>query len=180
MKKKPKKTGRPSRYHKRYCRMLIHFFDIEPFTTQLVPHYDESGKKHKSGPKKGEQVVTWIETKREANRTPTLERFAKKINVNIATVYRWIDEKHASFHKDFCEAFARARELRKWFLVENELQGAYKSSSNFKYIANNVTDMTEVQKQEITGADGGMIKIQVVHFAKANIDNDDGGSPSTD
>lgn len=157
--------------------MLIHFFDIEPFTTQLVPHYDESGKKHKSGPKKGESVVTWIETKREANRTPTLERFAKKINVGIRTLYDWLDNDHASFKPEFSHAFARAREVRKWFLVENALHRCY-DANTFKYVANNETDMTE--KHEVTGKDEGPIEIKVVHFAKGIIDNDAGGSPSAD
>ncbi len=166
-KKKAKKIGRPTHYKKRYCQMLIKFFDIEPFTQTKVPHYDESGKKHKRGIHKGEGVITHYETKKEPNRTPTLLGFAKKIGVCIATVYNWINEDHASYHKEFLDAFACAREIRKMFLVENELHGTYKSGA-FKYIANNLTDMTDVQKQEITGADGKPIPLSIVDFEKIN------------
>jgi len=169
---KKKKTGRPTQYKSRYCQMLIRFFDIEPFTEQKVPHYDESGKKHKNG----QPVVTWYETKKEPNRTPTLRAFAKKIEVSYVTVYSWLKK-----HEEFLNAFARAREARKWFLIENGLNGLYPPNT-FKYVANNETDMKDTSKHELTGEDGGPIKakVEVVHFAKANTDNDDGGSPDTD
>ena len=165
MKQGSLKTGRPTQYKARYCRMLIKFFDIEPFTEAQIPHYDESGKKHKSGRHKGEVIVTHYETKKEPNRTPTLQRFAKKIGVNISTVNRWIDENHDSYHKEFCAAFACARACRRDFLIENELHGTYKSGS-FRYIANNMTDMTDVQKHELTGEDGKPIPVSIVDFEK--------------
>lgn len=141
------KTGRPPQYKKRYCQMLINFFGIEPFSEQKVNHYDESGKKNKNG----QPVVAWIETKKAANRTPTLQRFAKKIKVGISTVYDWLNENHDSFHKEFSDAFACARELRKNFLIENALHRTIDSSS-FKFTAENLTDMREKQEHEFSGA----------------------------
>lgn len=158
-----KKTGRPPQYKKRYCNMLINFFGIEPFTEQKVKHYDESGKQHGNG----QPVVSWIETKKEANRTPTLQRFAKKIKVGVSTIYDWLNEEHASFHKEFSDAFACARELRKWFLIEQALHRTIDSAS-FKYTANNVTDMRDKQEHEVSGADGGPIPVSIVDFEKIN------------
>lgn len=157
------KTGRPPQYKSRYCQMLIRFFDIEPFTEVKIPHYDESGKKHKTGRNKGEGVVTHYETKKEPNRTPTLQRFAKKIKVGISTLYRWLDEENEeTFKKEFWDAFACARACRRDFLIENELHGTYKSGS-FKYIAGNLTDMTDESKHEITGPGGKPLEpIQII------------------
>ncbi|MCH8121167.1 MAG: hypothetical protein IIC00_15775 [Planctomycetes bacterium] len=159
------KTGRPPKYHTRYCGMLIRFFDIEPFSAVKIPHYDESGKKHKSGRHKGEGVVTHYETKKEPNRTPTLQRFAKKIKVGISTVYDWLNKEHASFHQAFSDAFTCARACRRAFLIENELHGTYKSGS-FRYIAGNLTDMTDIQKHELTGEGGKPIPMSIVDFGK--------------
>ena len=175
-KKKTKKTGRPPQYKARYCQMLVKFFDIEPFTETKVPHYDESGKVHERGRKKGQAVVTWHETKKEPNRTPTLTDFAKKIGVGISTVYDWLNEEHASYHKEFSDAFACARACRRDFLIENELHGTYKSGS-FRYIANNLTDMTDTQKHEITGEGGKPIPVSIVDYSKIDLESlkpDDG------
>lgn len=180
MKKAPK-TGRPPKYHARYCGMLVRFFDIEPFEEVRIPHYDESGKEHKSGRHKGEGIITHYEIQRNPNRTPTLQRFAKKIKVYIATIYNWLDEEHASFHREFLDAFTCARACRRAFLIENGLCGCH-SPNYAKFVATNLTDMKDTQKQEITGADGGPVKtkIEVVHFAKVNSHNVNGGSPDTD
>jgi len=167
-KKKAKKTGRPTQYKKRYCRMLIKFFDIEPFTEVNIPIYDESGKIHKSGRHKGEGVVTHYEVKRNPNRLPTLQRFAKKIGVSVKTVYNWIDEKHDSHKPEFLHAFACARVLRRNFVIENGLIGTHQHSYA-KFVATNLTDMKDTQKQEISGVDGGPIPLKVVDFAKVDL-----------
>ncbi len=164
-KKKAKKNGRPTEYKKRYCSMLIKFFDVEPFEDVEIPHYEKSGKTYESGKEKGKPIVVWVDTKMVPNRRPTLRRFAHKIKVNIQTVYNWIDEKHNSFKPQFLGAFTRARELRKEFLVENGLLGLYPPSS-FKFVATNETDMKDTQKQEITGTDGGPIPMRIVDFEK--------------
>lgn len=139
-------------------------------------HYDESGKKHRNG----RSVVTWIEIKREPNRLPTLQNFAKKIKIGISTVYDWLNEEHDSYRQEFSDAFACARACRKNFLIENGLVGCH-NHSYAKFVATNLTDMKDTQKQEITGEDGKPVKVvEVVHFAKANTDNDNGGRSDTD
>lgn len=176
-----KKAGRPSQYKSRFCRMLIKFFDVEPFTEVKVPVYDESGKTYKRGIHKDEKVVTHFDVKRNPNRLPTLQQFAKKIHIGISTVYDWLNKDHASYHQEFSDAFACARDLRKNFLIENGLHGCHQHSYA-KFVATNLTDMKDTQKQEITGEDGGPVKakVEVIHFDKANIDNNNGGSPDTD
>ena len=162
-KAKKKKVGRPTQYKSRYCQMLINFFDIEPFTDLEIPHYNKFGKTDKEG----NPIVTWVDVKRVANRTPTLQRFAKKIGVGISTIYDWLNEKHGSYKPKFSDAFACARELRKWFLIENGLHRCHDATYG-KFVITNLTDMKDTQKQEITGPDGGPVKaeLKVVHFAK--------------
>lgn len=150
---KKKTVGRPTQYKSRYCRMLIDFFDIEPFEDVKIPHYEKSGKTHKSGKNEGEPIVVWVDTKKVANRTPTLRRFAKKIGVGISTLYDWLDKNHGSFKREFSDAFTRARELRKDFLIENGLHGCH-NPAFAKFVAVNLTDMKDVTKQEHTGEDG--------------------------
>lgn len=159
--------------------MLIKFFDIEPFEEVHIPKYDESGKTHKSGRRKGEHVITHYEIQREPNRIPTLQRFAKKIGVGIRTLYDWLDEEHGSYKPAFSHAFTCAYALRKNFLIENGLLGCH-NHSYAKFVATNLTDMKDNQKHEVTGKDDGPVQLKVVHFAKANTDNDNGGSPDTD
>lgn len=147
-----KKNGRPTKYKSRYCNMLIKDFSIEPFSEIKIGHKDELGKK-------------WYEIKREANRLPTLQRFASKIKVGISTVYDWLDKNHASYQKKFSDAFARARVLRQNFLMENGLAGTHEGGYA-KFVATNLTDMKDKKKHEVTGEAGGPIPVQVIDFAK--------------
>ncbi|KKN74467.1 hypothetical protein LCGC14_0390870 [marine sediment metagenome] len=171
-KKKPrkKKNGRPSQYKARYCGMLIRFFDIEPFEEVRIPHYDESGKEHKSGRHKGETIVTHYEIQRNPNRTPTLQRFAKKIKVGISTIYRWLDENEETFKAEFRDAFTCARACRRSFLIENGLCGCH-SPAYAKFVAVNLTDMKDTQKQEVTGPEGRPIPVSIIDYSTVDLDS---------
>lgn len=127
--------GAPTKYKPEYCDRLIEFFDREPWEDVEMPHYDEKGN------------VKWVDFKRMAVKLPTLRDFAKSIEVGVRTVYDWIDEKHASYQREFSQAFSQAQEIRKDFLIQNGLQGLYPPAS-FKFVAVNVTDMTDKQEVE--------------------------------
>lgn len=122
-------AGRPTKYNTEYCKRLIEFFDKDPFEDKQLEHYDKDGN------------VKWIDYKRMANRLPTLRNFAKSIEVNIDTVYEWIKQ-----HEEFSDAFTHAKELQKWFLIENGLNGCYNPMFAI-FTAKNITDMRD--KQEI-------------------------------
>lgn len=76
------------------------------------------------------------------NRLPTLKNFAKEIEVAYTNVYQWIKK-----HKKFRHAFTQAKKIRKWFLIENGLQGMYNPAFAM-FVAKNITDMKDVQKIE--------------------------------
>lgn len=119
-------VGRPTKYKPEYCQALIDFFDVEPYEERQIQHY-----------KNGD--VSWSDYKRFPNRIPTLRKFAKSINVNYTTVYEWIEK-----HKEFSNAFTHAKEIRKWFIIENGLEGLY-NPAFAKFVAVNVTDMRDNQ-----------------------------------
>jgi len=83
---------------------------------------------------------------------PILRKFAKKIDVCVFRVYCWINEKSPTYHKEFSDAFACAKEIRKDWLIDLGLSGMTPPAS-FKFIAINVTDMVDTQKidQSVTG-----------------------------
>lgn len=136
-------AGRPSKYKSRYCEDLIAFFDVEPYEDREIEHYDKDGN------------VKWTDFKRVANRLPTLRDFAKKIGVHIDSLYEWQKR-----HKEFSEAVTRAEEIRKWFLIENGLNGCYNPAFGI-FVAKNITDMRD--RVEHTGKDGEPIEANVKH-----------------
>jgi len=91
-----------------------------------------------------------MDYKREPRKLPTLVQFAKSINVSYPTVYNWQWEKSGSFQKEFLEAFTRAKELQKDFLIQAGLMGLY-NPIFAKFTAINITDMRDVQETKLSG-----------------------------
>lgn len=139
-------TGRPSKYNSKYCKDIVAFFDMEPYQERDIPHYNKDGS------------VRWTDIKRMPNTLPTLRNFAKKIKVNISTIYNWLDPEHASFHQEFLDAFTQAKDLQKWFLIENGLNGLYNPAFAI-FVATNITDMKNKEVKQHEGKDGGPIQI---------------------
>jgi len=144
--------GRPTKYKPEYCEKLIEFFDIEPWEERKIPHY-----------KNGE--VVWTDIKILPVRMPTLRGFAKSIDISIRAIYNWVDLKSKTYQEEFMHAFAHAKEIRKDWLVDVGLSGSAPPAS-FKFVAVNVTDMTDKTEHELTGKDGKPIPLQIVDFAK--------------
>lgn len=162
-----KKNGRPTKYKPSFCEKLIKFFDSDPYEEREIPHYAKSGKKDKEG----EPIVVWVDYKRMPNNLPTLRDFAKLIKVGTSSVYRWLDEKDGAFQIKFQDAFILAQELRKWFLIQNGLQGLY-NPLFAKFTAINVTDMKDKQETEVSGT----VKHEIVNFSNVKVtsNNSDG------
>lgn len=136
-------AGRPTKYQEEYCQMLIDFFDVEPYEEREINHYEKDGS------------VKWTDYKRMANKLPTIRDFAKKIDVHIDTIYEWL-----KVYEEFSEAYTRAQEMRKWFLIENGLNGCYNPAFAI-FVAKNITDMKDTQDHNI----GGAIKLELIKNA---------------
>lgn len=126
------KAGRPTKYKPEYCQKLIEFFDVEPYEDKPLEHYGKDGE------------VKWTDYKRMANRLPTLRNFAKEIGVSFDTVYEWVKQ-----HPAFSDAFTQAKDLQKWFLIENGLNGCYNPAFAI-FTAKNITDMRDLSNVDHT------------------------------
>lgn len=145
------KNGRPSKYKSEFCQQLIAFFDVEPYEDKPLEHYGKDGE------------VKWTDYKRMANKLPTMRNFAKEIGVSIDTVYEWVKQ-----HKDFSDAFTQAKDLQKWFLIENGLNNCYNPAFAI-FTAKNITDMKD--KVEHTGENGQPIETKLtIDISKASAD----------
>jgi len=133
------KNGRPSKYKLEYCEEIIKFFNVEPYEDREIPHYNDEGN------------IVWTDYKRFGVKLPTLVQFAKNIGVCYSTVYNWQNEKHTSFHKEFLEAYTRAKEMQKDFLIQAGCLGVYNARFAI-FAAINITDMKNQITSEITGS----------------------------
>lgn len=121
------KGGRPTKYKPEYCEQIIEFFSRNPVEIEEIPHY-----------KNGE--VAWIDKKRLPALLPTLVDFCEEIGiVNTQTLHDWCEK-----HKEFKDAFMRAKEKQKNFLIQNGLAGLYNPTA-FTFTAANITDMRSQQ-----------------------------------
>ncbi len=130
LEEKKRGKGQPTKYKPEFCQAIIEFFNEEPYEDIEIEHFDKS------------RSVSWVDKKRMPRKFPTLVEFGKSIGICYATVFNWIDKKHASFQKDFLDAFTRAKEGQKNFLIQNGLQGLY-NPLFAKFVALNVTDMKD-------------------------------------
>lgn len=134
--KKRKKTGRKQSYRKSYCQRLVNFFSQEPYEDIELDHFDKEGN------------ITWTDIKRMPNKLPTLIDFARSIKISTVTIYKWINPDSTTYHEEFLNAFTHAQEIRKWFLVQNGLQGLY-NPLFAKFTAVNITDMRDKKEQKV-------------------------------
>jgi len=126
-------TGRPSKYKKEYCDMMIQYFeetraevlvDVSFYNTnkdstiaQIInPIYDK--------PEDWDLLNTWsvkrIEQKIVMNKFPSYVRFARKIWVSKSTLFEWAEE-----HKEFSDSMKVCNDISETILLENWLQGIY-------------------------------------------------------
>lgn len=167
-----KKTGRPSKFKKRYIADMLKFFSLPPERKEVmetVREYGRDGEVRKSADK----------AKYIPNKFPTILKFAMKIGVEYRTVLRWAEEgldepeiekeaeealdmsedgakilsvKEQERKKDlqeFCHAFKVCKALQKDFLIHVGLSGASPSAA-FIFTAKNVTDMRDKVESEVS------------------------------
>ena len=167
-----KKTGRPSKFKKRYIVDMIKFFSIEPERKESMETMREVGADGKM--RKMSEKYKYV-----PNKFPTILKFAKKIGVPYMTVNRWamegkdeIEIEHEiekglemgedgvkiiplweqERQKDFDEfrkAYMTCKQLQKDFLIHVGLSGASPSAFAI-FTAKNVTDMRDKVESEVS------------------------------
>jgi hypothetical protein len=135
------KTGRPTKYNSKYCEEIISFFNRKPF--DVVKGVDEEGKEIVLTDKSGNAVM-------QPCMLPTFEGFAISIGVHRETLLNWMNE-----HKEFFDAYARAKDHQKEILIQNGLFGNYEKTFAV-FTAKNVTDMSDKQEIDHQSSDGSM------------------------
>ena len=157
--------GRPSKFKKKYIADMIRFFDIEPTRKEIMKVTEKNG---------GEIAK---EYKHVANRLPTLVKFAKKIDVDYTTVWRWAEKgelaesvlqeraraknggkpvksytkeqlKQLEYLEAFCNAYKLCKQLQQDFLMDNGLIGASPGAA-YIFTAKNVTSMRDKVENDV-------------------------------
>ena len=136
-----------TKYKPEYCQKLIEHFSRPPIG--IVEKEVETTVFFKGKPT---QVVKKIKSE-QINTPPYFEEFARSINVPYLDLLDWCMN-----YPEWGESFRKAKALQKEFLINQSLLGRYNPTFAI-FTAKNITDMRDVSNHELTGKDGGAIKI---------------------
>ena len=100
--------GRPPKYKKEYCDKIIEYFKKAPYQTEYKEEYFVDGSIKSKAP-----IIT-------ATEFPTFQGFADEILVHIDTLHEWCTK-----HKEFSEAYKRAKQLQEKIWLVNSMQNLY-------------------------------------------------------
>lgn len=127
----PPKRGRghPTDYRPEYCEKLLEWFNGQ--------RHERVIKRERIIPQKNGAPAIEREYEGVITRFPTFEGFADSVGVCTATLHLW-----RKAHPDFLEAYKRARERQKDWLVEIGLRGVVPVAA-YIFTAKNVTDMRD-------------------------------------
>lgn len=123
-------SGRPTDYDPKYCEEIIEHFDIEPNKMSFRTITKKDG--------------TTIEEPVEipAN-LPTFASFARKIGIHRETLLNWCE-----VHKEFFDAYKRAKEMQDDILTTNALKSLYNPQYS-QFFAKNALDDRYKDKTEV-------------------------------
>lgn len=115
-------------------------------------------------PKYCEEIVTFFSKKPTklagekliAEDMPFIEAFARSIDVTHKTLLNWCDT-----YPEFLQAYKKAKEMQKEFLISNGLNGLYNPTFAI-FTAKNITDMRDIKQVEQSGPNGGPIPVATV------------------
>lgn len=147
MEKKP--NGRPTKWAPEINDMIVEFFSAEP-------NREVERVNRKTGAAYSELVP---------NPLPHLSAFAREIGVSHDTLCEWAKEENREKYPGFSEAYKKAKQLQKEFLIENGLNGLYNPAFAI-FTAKNITDMRDRQEHELSGKDGGPVSILGIEYSK--------------
>lgn len=139
------RTGRPTKYHKKYCKAILKYFDIEPYREVPILH------------KNNKTQEEWTTYELRANDLPSFEGFAHSIGVDADTLLNWRDK-----YKDFFGAYKKAKNIQIEIWRVNSMQGLYNPAFTI-FAGKNMFGWRD--KQEIDHTTGGQpLTIGVVSY----------------
>jgi hypothetical protein len=136
--------------------------DPEIYADQLIQYFDTPPNKEVMVVTTGRNDYSKEEPKLFANPLPSLMKFAKSIGVETHSLERWATKRYKDkdpkidpklwgklrFPK-FATAYTRAKELQKFFIIENGLNGLYNPQFAI-FVAKNITDMKDKTETDLT------------------------------
>ncbi len=114
--------GRPTDYREEYCQDIVEFFS-RPLTKTVIKTYTT---------KAGTVIEEPVERPEEL---PTIEEYCNRLGISKQALSEWV-----KVHPRFGDAYVRAKQLEKDFLVKNGLSGRFDSRFSI-FVAQNFTDM---------------------------------------
>jgi len=99
--------GRPTKYHDGFPQLLLDHFSVDPVITKVERFY------YKNGDEKEKEIEV-------ANQLPTIENFCRKHGISKQTLLDW-----TKAHKEFLDAYTRAKEMQEDIWKQNGLKGLY-------------------------------------------------------
>lgn len=134
------KGGRPkgsgSKYERKYCKLLVDFFEAAAKRKTRVQFKWERTETEGDGKDK-KATSRKTEIGRICAQLPTIEGFARSIKIPSTTVRQW-----ARDHEEFAVAYGQAKDIQRDLLVDRGLTRQYDASA-FVFVAKNITDMTD-------------------------------------
>lgn len=156
----PKRVGRPPKYNKKYCKMIVEYF-------KDAPRVEEFLKERFTRTLKDGTVEVAEKYGRVVGKFPTFQQFANQIKVNGDTIVEWasttrtVGKRTVLKYPQFSAAYNKAKELQKEWLIEVGLSGSAPPAS-FIFVSKNVTDMRD--KQDVDHTTQGEKLPQIIGF----------------
>lgn len=98
-----------------------------------------AGRPTKYKPEYCQQIVEWFEVKVKENELPFLSKWARQeARVCEDTAIEWTKQ-----HEDFSEAYKKAKDIQKEFLITGGLTGKFNPTFAI-FTAKNITDMRDM------------------------------------
>jgi len=101
------KGGRPTKYKKIYAKRIVKYFDKERTKVIFERFY------YKNGDEKEKEIEV-------ANELPTILGFCISIGIVKDTLHKWVKA-----HKEFADAYRKAKIMQEEFWQQNSLRGLY-------------------------------------------------------
>lgn len=125
--------GRPTTYRPEYCNMMIEYFDRPPEVTHYKRTYGTDGTI-----KSEEPIIRGAEF-------PTFQGFAKTIGTTHKTLLDWKEA-----NADFCEAYARAKEIQESIWLVGGMGNLY-NSQFAQFFGKNCLGYKDKTETELSG-----------------------------
>jgi hypothetical protein len=150
--------GRPTKYNKKYCKMIVKYFDILPYREVQIEHINKRGDKY-------------FTQEERANDLPTIEGFARLIKVDRDTVINWTHT-----HKEFFGAYKRARTIQEELWKINSFKGLYNSAFTI-FAGKNMFGWRD--KQDVDHTSGGKPLPSPILQGVADVRSNDGSKKAS-